>query len=142
MYRLSSLEWKHCFIKYWSCIKITNIYQVIRPFYYVAKFYGFAPFQLNGQQLYPEHVVTNTVDWIIISFSLCGYLFILITTVNDVDVDMPEIDEHIIVTIFRGILYVITICMSIVCMVSNLIFRKNLWKVANDLHDVDYEVNS
>lgn len=136
----SSLAWKSYFSN-WNCIKITNIYEVVRPFYYVAKFYGFAPFQMKDQQLSPEHGVTNTADWIIIWFNLFGYVYILALLFEEKDEDTEGFNGHIIVRIFQGILYVITNFMSIVCMISTIIFRKNLLKVANDLYQIDKEVS-
>lgn len=131
-----SLRWKNCF---YNLINVTNIYGVIRPFYYVAKFFGFAPFQLNDEQLSHQNGITSSADWIIILFSLCGYLYIMFILCNW-GVNVENLEEHIIVMISRGILYIIVNFMSIVCMVTNIVFRKDLLKVANDIHRIDNKV--
>lgn len=131
-----SLLWKNDF-RNW--INVTNIYGVIRPFYYVAKFYGFAPFQLNKQQLSTQDSVTKPFDWIITLLSLCGYSYIIFILCSwEVDVDNSI--DHKIVTISRGILYIITNFMTVVCLITNIIIRKNLQKITNDFHRIDNEV--
>lgn len=135
------LSWKNCFCNW---INVTNIYGVIRPFYYVAKFYGFAPFQLNHQQLSPQNSVTNPTDLIITLFSLCSYLYIMyFFFYMNSDVQNQNVDQtlwHDIVAISRGILYMITVLMSIVYVVSNIVFRHDLLKVMNHFYQIDNEV--
>lgn len=133
-----SLVWKKCFCNW---INVTNICGVIRPFYYVAKLFGFAPFQLNDhQQLSPQDVViTNTVDCIIILFSLSGYI-IIIFLLSDLEMDVENLNEPTIVTISRGYLYIITIFMSFICVIANIVCRKGLLKVVNDFRRIDSEV--
>lgn len=130
-----SSGWRNCFC---NCISVTNIYGVIRPFYYVAKLYGFAPFQLNRMQLSPQDGVTNPVDWIITLFSFCSYSYIMYFFCS-MEPDVENL-EHTIVTISRGIVYIITNLMSIVYLVSNIVFRHDLLKVVKDFHQIDNEV--
>lgn len=133
-----SLKLKNCFHNW---INVTNIYGVIRPFYYVAKFYGFAPFQLNDRhQLSPEDGLTSAAaDCIIIMLSFCGYFYIMHAFFN-LEVEMEILDEHTFVTTSRSILCIITTFMSIVCMIINIVCRKYLLQVANDLRRIDNEV--
>lgn len=135
----SNLVWKSGFSN-WNCIKVTNIYDVVRPFYYVAKVYGFVPFQLNDQQLSLERSVTNARDWITILLSLCGYLYILGILCLHKDEKVQDFNENIIITIFKGLLYVITNFMSVISVIINILFPKNLLKIAIALHQIDNEV--
>lgn len=128
--------WKNCFSNW---INVTNIYGAIKPFYYVAKLYGFAPFQLNDQKMSPQDGVTNVADCIIILLSLTGYFYVVYVW-YDMESDDKYFHEHVIVTISRGILFLITNLMSIVCVVSNVLFRKGLQKVAIDFNRIDNEV--
>lgn len=127
-------------LREWNCIKISNVYEAMRPFYYWAKFFGFAPFQLKEQQLLSEQRISNTVDWIITLLSFCGYSYILCVLCKFKEEDFNVLDSNMTVTMFKGFLYLITHIMSIISMTSNLIFRKNILKVATDLHQTDKEV--
>lgn len=129
--------WKNCFSNW---INVTNIYGVIKPFYYVAKLYGFAPFQLNDQKISPQDSITNVADCIIILFSLSGYSYVIYFFWDSECNDKFE-HEHVIVTVSRRILFLITNLVSIMCVVSNVLFRKGLQKVAYDFHRIDNEVN-
>lgn len=119
-------------------LDVTNVYGVIEPFYYIAKFYGFAPFQLNKRKLgHLQGCVTNTIDFIIIVFSFCGYLYIIHILYN---LEMDIVEEHIFVSTSRAILLLITNSMSIVFMMTNVICRNDLVKVVHEIHRIDRAV--
>lgn len=129
-----SSKLKNCFHNW---LNVTNVYEVIRPFYYVAKFYGLAPFQLNRRHPYRQGCATNIIDFIIILFNFCGYLYIIHIMHN---LEMTITEEHVFVTTSRGVLLSITNSMSIVFMVTNFFYRKDLQKVVNEINRIDREV--
>lgn len=110
-----------------------NLFESMKPFYYVAKFYGFAPFQFNAN--YPK--VTG-IDYFFVVFNFICYLFIIY-----VQVAFETFYYHGVKCVDVGIkvFYFTSSCVSLTTLIRIFFNRHKMRKIFEQLNDVDVEVH-
>lgn len=109
-----------------------NIYESMKPFYYVARFYGFAPFQFEAN----EAKITR-IDFFLESLNLICYLFAIY-----VQVAVQNVYQFGVVGVDIGInvLYFVTTCVSLITLIRILLNRLSIREIFNQLNEIDVEV--
>lgn len=109
-----------------------NIFESMKPFYYVAKFYGFAPFQFTTN--YPK---VKGIDYFFVAFNFICYLYIIY-----VQVAVETFYHHGFKCVDIGIkfFYFTSSCVSLTTLIRIFCNRHKIRKIFEQLYDIDVEV--
>lgn len=119
--------------------KVENFYDVVRPFYYIAKLFGYSPFTL------PKDIsLANTahqatlVDLLISIFSFSLYFSLLY-----IQLSMEKLYSQgiLVIDIAEDILLAYLTCTSILSTSILLFLRKHVWALINDIASIDNKVS-
>lgn len=109
-----------------------NIFESMKPFYYVAKFYGFAPFQFNANC--PK---VKGIDYFFVVFNFICFLFIIY-----VQVAVETFYHHGVkcVDIVIKVFYLTSSCVLLTTLIRIFFNRHKIRKIFEQLNDIDVEV--
>lgn len=119
--------------------KVENFYDVVRPFYYAAKLFGYSPFTLPR-----DTSLTNTahqptlVDLLISIFTFSLYFCLLY-----IQLSMEKLYSQgiLVIDIAEDILLAYLTCTSILSTSILLFLRKHVWALINDIASIDNKVS-
>lgn len=114
--------------------KIENIFDVLKPFYYISRFVGAAPFTITKKgHLY--EFKTKIIDYIILFFFtiLEGYLFYICVFYEKLTVNSNSNITNIGSQLMMSSAILVTIFMAVI----NFIQRKGTVEIVQDLNRVD-----
>lgn len=107
-----------------------NIFESMTPLYYLAKFYGFAPFQINCG-------TTSRVDFFFVAFNFMCYLFcIYVNLAVDSFFHHSEKSIDVVIKVF----YVASSCVSFTTLFRIFYNRHRIRKIFEQLNEIDAEV--
>lgn len=111
-----------------------NIYESMKPFYYVARFYGFAPLQFGRN----DPNITG-IDFFLVTLNFICYLFIIY-----VQVAIESVYKHGVMCVDIGIqvLYFVTTCVSLATLIRILLNRHKIREIFDQLNKIDVEVRT
>lgn len=110
-----------------------NIYESMRPFYYVARFYGLAPLQFG---INDPHI--TEIDFFLVALNFICYLFIIY-----VQMAFENVYKHGVMCVDIGIkvLYFVTTFASLTTLIRILVNRYKICAIFDQLNKIDVEVN-
>lgn len=117
---------------------VENFFDVVRPFYYVAKLFGYSPFTLPTDTSWNDSAHQATILDLLISIcSFALYLFLLYTQLS-----MEKLYSHgvLVIDVAEDILLVYLTCTSILSTSILLLFRGRVWHLINDIASIDNKV--
>lgn len=127
------IEWSKVFFGDRKWLEKRNIYETIAPFYYLAKMYGYAPFQLGRNQLENQ----TFFDFFFLILSLICYVFVLYVQIAIENVYQNNL---LFVDIGENSLYFLTSCVSVVTLIRMFFNRHKIRDIFHHLNDIDDEV--
>lgn len=109
-----------------------NIFESMMPFYYMAKFLGFAPFQFTE-----NYSQVKGIDYFFSILNFTCYLFIIY-----VQVAVEAFYHHEIkcIDITIKFFYIVSACISLTTIIRIFCNRHKVRKIFEHLNDVDVEV--
>lgn len=107
-----------------------SIFESMKPFYYLAKFYGFAPFQLNCPNV-------KRIDYFFVIFNFMCYLFIIY-----VQVAVESFYHHGVKCIDVGVkvFYLASTFVSLITLIRMFSNRHKVKKIFQQVNEIDEEV--
>lgn len=120
------------------CEEVENFYDVVRPFYYVAKVFGYSPFTLPNDTSWTNAEHQATLFDLFISISSFALYFFLLY----IQLKMEKLYSHgvLVIDIAEDVLLVYLTCISIVSTSILLVLRRRVWGLINDIVSVDNKV--
>lgn len=108
-----------------------NVFESMKPFYYLAKFYGFAPFAVNN-------TAVKGIDYFLVIFNFICYLFIIY-----VQVFVDSFYKHDVrcVDISIKVLYFASSCVSLATLIRVFLNRNEIRNIFEQLNDIDEGVS-
>lgn len=118
--------------------QVENFYDVVRPLYNVAKFFGYSPFKLPKDTSWSsaEHQAT-AFDVLISTLCFVLYLFLLYTQFGT---EKLYSHSNFVIDVAEDILLSYLTFTSITSTTILLIFRKRVWTIINDIASIDNKV--
>lgn len=118
--------------------EVENFYDVVRPFYYVAKVFGYSPFTLPNDTSWASSEHRATRFDLFISISCFAIYFLLLY----IQLSMEKLYSHgvIVIDIAEDVLLVYLTCISILSTSILLVLRRRVWGLINDIVSVDNKV--
>lgn len=120
-----------------ECEDVENFYDVVRPFYNIAKFFGYSPFTLPKDTSWTKQQSTPW-NMLISVFSFALYFFLLY-----IQLSTDKLYSHgiVVIDVAEDILLAYLTCTSIFSTTILLILRKHVWVLIKDIVSVDDKVN-
>lgn len=118
---------------------IENFYDVVRPFYYVAKLFGYSPFTLPKDTSLAHTAHQATLLDLIISILCFSLYFILLY----IQLSMEKLYSQgiLVIDIAEDVLLAYLTCTSILSTSILLLLRKHVWTLINDIASIDNKVS-
>lgn len=112
--------------------KKRNIYESMTPFYYMARFYGYAPFQLGTND--PK---IKAFDVLLVAFNFLCYVYAIYVqiTIKTIHQNIP-----LCINIAINVLYFVTTCVSLLTLIRILFNRRKIRAIFDQLNAIDVEV--
>ncbi|XP_037041509.1 uncharacterized protein LOC119078139 [Bradysia coprophila] len=115
-----------------KCFEKRNIFEAMTPLYYLAKFYGFAPFQIN-------YGTVEGVDYFFVAFNFICYLFFIYVHVA---VDSFYHRSEKCVDVVIEVFYCASTCVSFTTLIRMFHNRHKIRKIFEQLNEIDEEFES
>lgn len=119
--------------------KVENFYDVVRPFYNVAKLFGYSPFTLPKDTSWASSAYQGThLDLVISIFSFALYFFLLY-----IQLSMEKLYSQgiLVIDIAEDILLTYLTCASLLSTTILLVLRKHVWSLINNIASIDNKVS-
>lgn len=120
-------------------IEIENFYDVVRPFYKVAKFFGYSPFTLPKDTTWAGADHQSTIFDLLISLFCFTLYFVLLYL--QLSMEKLYLQGILVIDIAEDILLTYLTCTSIISTSILLFFRKHVWNLINDIASIDNKVS-
>lgn len=119
--------------------KAENFYDVVRPFYYIAKLFGYSPFTLPKDTSYASSAHQGThLDLLISIFSFALYFILLY-----IQLSMEKLYTQgiLVIDIAEDVLLTYLTSTSILSTTILLVLRKHVWSLINNIASIDNKVS-
>lgn len=119
--------------------RVENFYDVVRPFYNVAKLFGYSPFTLPKDTTWANSAYqATTLDHLISVFCFALYFVLLY-----IQLSMNKLYSQgiLVIDIAEDILLAYLTCVSILSTSILLLLRNHVWTLINDIASIDNKVS-
>lgn len=128
--------------KWNSFFSVHSFYDVIMPFFYIAKVFGYFAFTIVRTNSREKNIYrTDILDVVLFVLNIAINIAFLWTQIKFENVQ-PEATESLIVDIGARIVIIYSTCIAIVSSIIVFLFRRKIAKVIGQIHEVDQEVNT
>lgn len=126
--------------KWNSFFVVHNFYDVIMPFFYIAKVFGYFAFTIVRTNPREKNIYrTDILDVVLFVLNICINIAFLWTQLKFENVQ-PDARESLILDVGARIVIIYSTCISIVSSIIVFVFRRKIATVIAQIHQVDQEV--
>lgn len=122
----------------YKCYQVENFFDVIRPFHYIAKLYGYSPFTLPKDTSWGITLQSTSIDVIVSIVSFTLYFVLLYTQLS-----MEKLYSHgvLVIDIAEDVLVFYLTCVSLLSTALLLLLRRQVWFLINEFVRIDSKVS-